>query len=181
MEEQKNKAKNTPDRSRPVLKFTIFGIFVVAVVIVILIILGPIYSVELTKIHQTSLPEEFFPTAESIIGTVPINMPVQIIDDLNVRLVVEDWALWGSSHMICIFGVSNYSEYSHSRIFVNGSRVRHSYGHPLNNLGSDEGMISVGKCIEGDLEPGLHLIEFHLRDSFLGAPLAIQQWAIEVE
>jgi hypothetical protein len=36
-------------------------------------------------------------------------------------------------------------------------------------------------CATGELQPGIHLIEFHLKDSFWGEPIHIQQWAIEID
>jgi len=184
MEKQKNKAKNTPHKL-PILKFIISGIVLFAVFIILLIFFAPEIAFELTKVRQTSLPDKLYITAEEVLNTTPINERIPTTDDVFLHLIVRDGGTSrGSSHMICIFSNEfpidlNYSE--QSRFFVNGSRVWNSYSYPMNSIDSAPGNTSIEKCVEGNLEPGLHLIEFHLRDSFLGEPIAIQQWAIEIE
>lgn len=182
-EKQKNKAKNTPHRI-PILKFLLYGFFVFAVVIILLIILGPLIATGFTRIDQPTLPDELYPTAEAIVDTIPIDERIPATEDVFLRLRVFGGAWLGldSSHIICILSnqMSLNSDYViNSRLFVNGSRIWNNFDYP--DFSGLESSQSYNKCVHGNLEPGLHLIEFHLRDSFFGAPLAIQQWAIEVE
>ena len=177
MEKQKNKAKNVPDRL-PVLKFFLFGFLVVAVIVTILVLLGPIVGEQYSQIQQTSLPDELYVVAETIYDTIPIDEDVPVGNDIFLDLSHYDCSNWGAcstfgrAHSICIWVINAPASKNlirNSYFIVNGTRVWGGDGNP------------DSKCVEGDLEPGLHLIEFHLRDSFFGAPLAIQQWAIEVE
>ncbi len=176
MEKQKNKAKNTPDRL-PVLKFFLYGFLVFVVVIIILIILGPSLG-GTPQIHQISLPEELRPTAEYVFEHVTNDERQRLTEHISIQI---DTIGYGENRICLNAGfVPDEPDYpQHSRVFVNGEHVRGAINSIL--LDGFDGHERMNLCVEGDLEPGLHLIEFHLRDSFFGAPLAIQQWAIEVE
>ncbi len=182
MEKQKNKAKNTRDRL-PVLKFISGG-----VVLLSLLVIGFIYLITYpyAEIQQTSLPNNLVPVAQSVLDTVSIGDRVAIDDDISLsfryfaRGHAPEYTGFYGNHTICVVGSlpspsSKYQE--HSRVFVNGSRIYGNYSATWLHTFAPE----LDRCVYGNLEPGLHLIEFHLRDSFLGAPLAIQQWAIEIE
>lgn len=181
-EKAKSKPKHAPSRFSWV-KILLLGMLVFTLIIISLILL-PLVSFP-AIITETSLPEELRPLAEEILATVPINEHISVTNDISLRL--EYWEngypplVSAGQQGFCIWLPSaRNNPYSHpSHIFINGERVRGiSIG---NGLGHIDGISSYARCAEGDLDTGLHLIEFHLRDSAWGDPVAIQHWAIEIE
>lgn len=176
----KEKAKHMPKRAprrlswRKVIAIT----FTFFVLFVIYLILSPLFPPN-PMITQTSLPDELYPLAEEVFLTVDSNEAIYT-DDVSFRL---DASLLDTEHWACIRGtVPEYTQYEeHSRIWVNGKRVRGVafYGTLVGLNGG--GRWQFDRCFHGELESGLHLIEFHLRDSMWGEPVAIQRWAIEIE
>ena len=187
IEKQKNKAKNVPDRL-PVLKFFLYGFLVVAIIIIILILLGPVISKDIYRIKQTSLPDELYSVAEMLPVTRNVSESTQVVNEVSIYLVfdpLENGGLaFADDFTLCVYGdpVDEHLKYHRqSQLLVNGQEVWRAFQNYGVYTSDGSNLRRLTWCATGDLEPGLHLIEFHLRDSFLGAPLAIQQWAIEVE
>lgn len=175
------KQKTMQQPSRKISNFRMILLFIVATIgaVIVLIILGPIGYGDGT-IQQTSLPDELRPTAEAVLGTVPLDRPVELIEGVSIRI---DTGAIGENSICFNAGLvregHNYPQ--HSRIVVNGITVHGAMNYtPMDYYYFDLTNV-LYKCVEGDLEPGLHLIEFHLRDSMWGEPIATQQWAIEIE
>ena len=161
-----------------ILKILVALVLFCILTVIILIIIGPIRGDG--TIHQTSLPDELRQTAEAVLATVPLDRPVQLIDGVSIRI---DIGAIGENSICFNAGLvpegHNYPQ--HSRIVVNGITVHGAMNYtPMDYYYFDLTNV-LYKCVHGDLEFGLHLLEFHLRDSYLGEPIATQQWAIEVE
>ena len=178
IEKQKNKAKNAPERLNCVLILKICSFFILSLIAVVALLI--IYA-PTGEIHQTSLPDNLRPTAEFVRNISSGDDRVELDDGIEVSISysLNDYMLRNIGDVICIYGNLPLEKlelyFNNSRLFVNGNLVRGNISASRVGWGGFE------RCVHGFLEPGLHLIEFHLRDSFFGAPLAIQQWAIEVE
>ena len=127
-------------------------------------------------ITESSLPEELRSLAEGILESAPENEYIPVTDNLLLRLDFENYGFSHEArHSLCIefSATTETSYYRQSYIFLNGTRVYGVYAGFSNN--------NDRRCFQSNLEAGLHLIEFHLRDSMWGEPVAIQRWAIEIE
>jgi hypothetical protein len=176
--EKKKKGKPSMGRLR-FLRFLGLFLLFACIVITILTILGPIIN---GQIRQTSLATEYIP-----IATTLLNAPARaLVESENITL--EPWAVKEDSHnevdYVCISVNLNYEvrsetmeRYDNSRLFVNRSWVIGAVHYEGQNLLSS----SVRWCGRGELEAGIHLIEFELRDSMFGEPIYTHQWAIEIE
>ena len=183
----KEKAKHMPKRAprrlswRKVMAITIA---LIVLILVILILLAPTYHND-ARITQTSLPDDLQPLAEEILLSVPINEYIPVTDDISLQLEYLEnsyppLTVDGLGGICIWFNWLRDNPYAlSSHIFINGEKVKGlSYVSGLGNL---DGVPWYARCASGNLEAGLHLIEFHLRDSTWGEPVTIQRWAIEIE
>jgi|GEM_PF-2368891 len=174
---EKQKTMQQPSRQISNVKMILLFVFATIGAVIVLILI-PIISLGDGVIQQTSLPDELLPTAEYIYSTVPLDESVSLTNYVSIKI---DTAGFGTG-VICFdagFVPVGFNYPGHSQIFVNGVRVRGASNRIL--LDGFSGAERMNLCIEGDLEPGLHLLEFHLRESDFGEPIATQQWAIEIE
>jgi hypothetical protein len=135
------------------------------------------------RIPQTSLAPELIPTAEALLS-VPLT--VLVPDDGVLFLEVLE-KYYGDTDSICIRGWYDseskfYALLDNSSLFIDETWI----------IGASRTSVGFGKefggevlelvwCATGELQPGIHLIEFQLKDSFWGEPMHIQQWAIEID
>ncbi len=175
----KEKAKHMPKRTPSRLSWRKVIAILIALIVSILatlILLPPTYP---PTVSQTFLPDDLRPLAEEIFLTVGSSEPLNA-NGMSFRL---DTSLYATDNWMCIGGmIPEHTQYEkYSRIWVNGKRVRGVafYGYLVGF--SRDGWQQLDRCFHGELESGLHLIEFHLRDSMWGEPVAIQRWAIEIE
>jgi hypothetical protein len=128
------------------------------------------------QLPQTSLPITLIPTAEALLSA-PLQVTLLDGQPLSLELI-ENYS--DSEDAICVRinypGEEKFDAiFSNSSLFINGAWI----------IGSQYGLITMPStglhwCGVGTLQAGLHLIEFHLKDSFWGEPIHIQQWAIRL-
>jgi len=129
--------------------------------------------------EASSLSVTLRPTAESPLDSEPFSEYIPMTDNFAIRLeYFPDY----KNYVLCFDGqgISEDMAYqNNSRIVINGEHVPRR-----NNTPDGAELFSIrpyNRCILVDFDPGLHLVEFHLRDSYFGEPIATQQWAIEIE
>jgi hypothetical protein len=190
--EKKKKGKPSMGRLR-LLRFVAFFLLFACVVITILAILGPnIHG----QIRQTSLAIEYIPIATMLLDTPSST----VVESENITL--ELWDVrensYGEVDEVCVSVTLNYEalsetteqyyyssremmeQYFSSRLLINKSWA---IGAKNTLMGSASLRLPLSKlwCGWGELETGIHLVEFELRDSMFGEAIYTHQWAIEIE
>jgi hypothetical protein len=172
--EKKKKGKPSMGSLR-LLRFVGLFLLFALVVITILAIFGPMLN---GIIRKHSLAATHLVTAVSIlnaeatfeVSSENIILGLRPVEDLDF-ICVDMYFAEGVS-------IDKVNSYNDSRLIVNKSWV----------IGAGRLGIGVGGfrpwkswCGHGELEAGIHLVEFELRDSMFGEPIYTHQWAIEIE
>jgi hypothetical protein len=178
--EKKKKGKPSMGRWR-LFRFLSFFFLFACIVITVLAILGPIIGEGLGLIRQTSLPDESLQSSTTL-----LNAPTStVVESENITLELWDVNQDYNGDMIVCVGIGlndnanreALEQYDNSRLFVNNLWVIGATNYQGMNILS----LSRRWCGHGELEAGIHLIEFELRDSMFGEPIFTHQWAIEIE
>jgi hypothetical protein len=150
----------------------------------------PIYT---GQILRTSLAHPTVPTAEALLSA-----PHEIIaEDFGLYLtIIEDYgAIWTSrsadTDLICVTATNNEYGYRENGFGSNFRNASILFVNGLLVIGANDLMLEADSrfdntpyprwCTYGELQAGIHLIEFHLRESFGDEPIHIQQWAIQID
>ena len=177
---EKQKRKQAPSQ---ITKKRIFRLLLALIILAIALWIV-LAEVNKPRIWRSSLPDSMHALAESLMeaeaDTQP-GMPLIVAHPpkiggstaLYLDMIAVQPASVGTSQLCVLAESSLYP--IHSSIYVNGIRAS-LFGY----LPLSEGN-GFMRCVEGNLNTGLHLIEFRLRNSFFGKPVVSQQWAIEVE
>jgi hypothetical protein len=171
---------------RPIQKFVgCFG----TLAFVCIGVCGLLYSVPyfFGQMLRTELDYVTIPTAEALL-TAPTE--IVVADEIHLHLWFDERTVGNNfaspSDVVCVsthIDKETYQDYqNNSRLYIDEVWVIGASNTVLIGL-TDDSLSNppfLNWCGWGHLEAGVHLVEFHLRDSSQAEPIFVQQWAIRI-